>query len=133
MAIKKECLQCTKIRHSTYGMKCSYYGRQPMFDDTQCLHYDGILTQTSNEDSTSDVSATYATNAPKTERKCPYCGEVIADAAIKCKHCGEWLTDDESDEDNEKEGQGFHFSNIVKTVITFILDFFFSFRDNDES
>lgn len=105
MAKKEECLQCTRIRHSAYGMKCSFYGRQPEFDETSCTHYDGLQKETvKKEPPIKDVKQEPETEVHE-DRKCPYCGGFIADAAIKCKHCGEWLTEENSvsDEDFEEE------------------------------
>ncbi len=103
MAKKEECLQCTKIRHSAYGLKCSFYGRQPEFDETSCSHYDGLQIETVKKEPPVEIPTQETKTEVQEERRCPYCGEVIAAAAIKCKHCGEWLTDDEAESDKEYE------------------------------
>lgn len=103
MAKKEECLQCTKIRHSAYGLKCSFYGRQPEFDETSCSHYDGLHIETVKKDPPIETPKQKKETEVLEKRRCPYCGEVIADAAIKCKHCGEWLIDDDYKWDEVKE------------------------------
>lgn len=30
-------------------------------------------------------------STPDTERKCPYCGEMVHAEATKCRYCGSWL------------------------------------------
>lgn len=94
MAKKEECLQCSKIRRSSYGIKCSYFGRQPDFDESVCPHYDGIQASQVVADVRDEIHNTNSKEETQVERRCPYCGEVIANVAIKCKHCGEWLSDD---------------------------------------
>lgn len=38
MAKKEECAFCTKFRQGAYGAKCSFLGKQPVFDGTGCPH-----------------------------------------------------------------------------------------------
>jgi hypothetical protein len=40
MAKKEECLQCKKAKQSGYGIRCSYFGRQPKYDEFECAHFD---------------------------------------------------------------------------------------------
>ena len=39
MAKKEECAVCTKFKQGSYGPKCSFLGKQPVFDGTSCTHY----------------------------------------------------------------------------------------------
>ena len=41
-------------------------------------------------------------NAPGA-RRCPYCGELISDTAVKCRHCGEWLDRQHKQPDNTRK------------------------------
>lgn len=121
MAKKEECLQCTKIRNGSYGIKCSYYGRQPDFDETSCPHCDEIQLSSVKRDG-NDKTGSDIKEETQTERKCPYCSEVIAAEAIKCKHCGEWLTDDEDETrdnlaSNEPEQKGYILGALAGGVV----------------
>ena len=139
MAKKEECAFCTKFRQGAYGPKCSYYGKQPVFDGTACAHCDNSMQPSSEnpmgkslpqnhlddvsaqikplggnalrssyddtnvphkeDNKNNDVQENSNTSTVETERRCPYCGEIIADVAIKCKHCGEWLTEDDDNDE----------------------------------
>jgi hypothetical protein len=46
-------------------------------------------------------------------RRCPYCAEVIQDAAIVCKHCGRSLAPHDPDFENSGPGGGFLFGALV--------------------
>lgn len=40
MAKEEECRQCSKCKVSSYGtLKCSFYGRTPIFDETPCSKF----------------------------------------------------------------------------------------------
>lgn len=49
MAKKEECALCTKFRQGAYGPKCSYLGKQPVFDGTPCTHADGDMSSKKDE------------------------------------------------------------------------------------
>ena len=57
MAKKEECAFCTKFRQGTYGAKCSFLGRQPVFDGTECPH----LKEMSNNNEQKSASSNSAT------------------------------------------------------------------------
>lgn len=90
MAKKEECIRCTRIKNRAYGLNCSYYGRQPNYDDTLCPHYNAVKISSNKEEDNVKPDAEKEGES-QVERRCPFCGEVIAPAAIKCKHCKTWL------------------------------------------
>lgn len=49
MPKKEECASCTKLKQGAYGPKCSFLGRQPLFDGNTCSHFDGNVQTTQNE------------------------------------------------------------------------------------
>lgn len=55
MAKREECAFCTKFRQGAYGPKCSYFGKQPVFDGTPCTHNDGTPTTTDKEPSVESI------------------------------------------------------------------------------
>lgn len=42
MAKKEECTLCKKFKQGAYGSKCSYLGKQPVFDGTECSHFNNF-------------------------------------------------------------------------------------------
>lgn len=46
MAIKGQCEQCSKCRKNAYGLKCTEYGREPVYNDEECLHFSEMKAQT---------------------------------------------------------------------------------------
>lgn len=105
-------------------MRCSFYGRQPEYDNTSCSHYDGIQIETVKQEPPVEIPEQGAENEVQEEQKCPYCGEIITDTAIKCKHCGEWLTDydSKSNEDHEEEKpKGYILGALVGGIVAGVL------------
>lgn len=66
MAKKEECAFCTKFRQGAYGPKCSYLGKQPVFDGTSCSHANGEMKSTTESDTQTntkkETSSSYTTN-----------------------------------------------------------------------
>lgn len=42
MAKEEECTLCKKFKQGAYGSKCSYLGKQPVFDGTECSHFNNF-------------------------------------------------------------------------------------------
>ena len=55
MANQEQCALCTKLKQGTYGPKCSFLGRQPLFDGSPCEHCDNKEETLNEKDS--DVKA----------------------------------------------------------------------------
>lgn len=54
------------------------------------------------------------------QKKCPYCGEIVKENALKCKKCKEWLVD-------EKEIKNKNIAFIIFSAICYILFCLISF------
>lgn len=50
MAKTEECNNCIYYKNGAYGMKCSYYGRVPKFDDTECSHFNDKIVEKATEE-----------------------------------------------------------------------------------
>lgn len=48
-------------------------------------------------------------------KRCPYCGEEILAVAKKCKHCGEWLSENETHDDDSFESRESEDTVIAET------------------
>lgn len=59
MAKREECAFCTKFKQGAYGPKCSYFGKQPVFDSTSCAHNDGT-PPTAGGDSKQEIKKIYS-------------------------------------------------------------------------
>lgn len=40
MACKEQCELCCKYKKGVYGMKCSWFGKKPSFDNSECIHFE---------------------------------------------------------------------------------------------
>ena len=110
MPKKEECLQCKKAKQSGYGLKCSYYGRQPNYDENTCSHWQvsntiedagnegtgGIAGKTEfivSNSHVEDAGFPKKTNENNIKLQCPHCAKTVEHISLKCPHCGEWMSE----------------------------------------
>lgn len=66
MAKEEECTLCKKFKKGAYGSKCSHLGKQPVFDGTECSHFNNFSGPTEKHIHRATTSTSSLKKGPKT-------------------------------------------------------------------